>query len=163
MSYDRVKAVAYAHKWAMGRNPVYYDFSQIGGDCTNFISQCIHAGGGIMNYTKTFGWYYSNLNNRSPSWTGVQYLQNFLLRSKKDIGPYAVEYSLEQLQIGDIIQLGRSDGTFYHSLIIVSTDNTRNMDKILIASHSYDSDNRPLSSYAFDNMKCLHIDGVRYQ
>ena len=28
--YNRDKAVAYAHKWAFGRNPAYFDFSNIG-------------------------------------------------------------------------------------------------------------------------------------
>ncbi len=28
--YDREKAVAYAHKWAYGRNPAYGDFSEMG-------------------------------------------------------------------------------------------------------------------------------------
>ena len=32
LPYDRRAAVAYAHKWAYGRNPAYYDFSEIGGD-----------------------------------------------------------------------------------------------------------------------------------
>ena len=51
MLYDREAAVEYANKWAYGRNPRFYDFSQLGGDCTNFASQCIYAGSGIMNYT----------------------------------------------------------------------------------------------------------------
>ena len=42
--YDRRAAVEYAHKWAFGRNPEFYDFSEIGGDCTNFASQCLYAG-----------------------------------------------------------------------------------------------------------------------
>ena len=50
--YDRAKAVAYAHQWAYSRNPAYYDFSAIGGDCTNFVSQCLRAGGAPMNYTR---------------------------------------------------------------------------------------------------------------
>ena len=41
--YDRNAAVAYARKWALGRNPAFYDFSNIGGDCTNFASQCIYV------------------------------------------------------------------------------------------------------------------------
>ena len=65
--YDRAKAVAYAHEWAYGRNPRFYDFSNIGGDCTNFASQCLYAGSGVMNYSPTNGWYYINLNSRSPS------------------------------------------------------------------------------------------------
>ena len=57
LSYDREAAVAYARRFALSRNPAYYDFSDLGGDCTNFASQCIYAGAGIMNYTPTFGWY----------------------------------------------------------------------------------------------------------
>lgn len=33
--YNRQAAVEYAHLWAYGRNPNYYDFHGIGGDCTN--------------------------------------------------------------------------------------------------------------------------------
>ena len=42
--YNRELAVAYAHRWAYGRNPEYFDFQGIGGDCTNFASQCIYGG-----------------------------------------------------------------------------------------------------------------------
>ena len=63
MEYNRANAVAYAKKWAYGRNPKYYDFSDLGGDCTNFASQCIYAGSGVMNYTPTYGWYYISVNN----------------------------------------------------------------------------------------------------
>ena len=30
--YDRRAAVAYAHQWAYGRNPDFYDYEEIGGD-----------------------------------------------------------------------------------------------------------------------------------
>ena len=33
--YDREAAVRYAHRWAYGRNPNYYDYEELGGDCTN--------------------------------------------------------------------------------------------------------------------------------
>ena len=85
--YNREKAVAYAEKWALSRNPQYYDFDSLGGDCTNFISQCLYSGAGIMNYAPTFGWYYNSLNDRSPSWTSVEYLYNFIT-SNKSAGPF---------------------------------------------------------------------------
>ena len=72
--YNRAAAVQYANRWAYFRNPEYYDFSAIGGDCTSFASQCILAGGAPMNYTPDFGWYYRNLNDRAPAWTGVKFL-----------------------------------------------------------------------------------------
>lgn len=161
MNYNRKNAVDYAHKWAMKRNPAYFNFTGLGGDCANFASQCIYAGAGIMNYTPTFGWFYINSYNRAPAWSGVKYLQNFLLRTTKNAGPYAEIYPTEKLDIGDIIQLGTSDGTFYHTLIVVSTDHTGDISKLLVACHTYDSDYRPLSTYSFGQLKCMHIVGVR--
>jgi hypothetical protein len=72
--YDRESAVQYARRWALGRNPAYYDFENIGGDCTNFVSQCLYAGAGIMNYTPVYGWYFNSLSDRTASWSGVEYL-----------------------------------------------------------------------------------------
>ena len=67
--YDRSAAVLYAHQWAYGRNPAFYDYENVGGDCTNFASQCVFAGSGVMNFTPDFGWYYIDANQKSPSWT----------------------------------------------------------------------------------------------
>ncbi len=36
--YDRIAARNYAVRWALSRNPEYYDFNDIGGDCTNVDS-----------------------------------------------------------------------------------------------------------------------------
>ena len=73
--YNRGKAVAYALEWAMSRNPAYLDFEELGGDCTNFASQCLLAGGGVMNITAVFGWYYITSWERTASWTGARFLQ----------------------------------------------------------------------------------------
>ena len=40
-NYDRNAVVLYAHQWAYGRNPAFYDYEHLGGDCTNFASQCV--------------------------------------------------------------------------------------------------------------------------
>lgn len=74
LTYERKLAIEYAKKWSYLRNPKYYNFDLLGGDCTNFVSQCLYAGTNSMNYTKNFGWYYINANNKSPSLTGVEYL-----------------------------------------------------------------------------------------
>ena len=55
--YNRVQALEYAKKWAYARNPDYYNFDPVGGDCTSFVSQCIYAGSKTMNYQKDTGWY----------------------------------------------------------------------------------------------------------
>ena len=153
--YDRDAAVAYARKWAMGRNPTYYDFERLGGDCTNFASQCIYAGAGTMNYTPVMGWYYRSSYDRAPSWSGVEYLYDFLVNNR-GMGPYAQEVSRANAQPGDIVQLGTAEGDFYHSPVITAVTPT-----ILVAAHTYDALDRPLSSYNYATARFLHIQGVR--
>ena len=153
--YNREAAVAYAREWALSRNPAYYDYSELGGDCTNFASQCIYAGAGVMNYTPVFGWYYISSAERTASWTGVEFLYNFLTQNES-VGPYAREVSEDEAEIGDLIQLGSRDGDFYHTPVIV-----QRAPEILVAAHSYDVLDKPLSSYRYANIRFLHIEGVR--
>lgn len=156
LQYNRIAAVQYAKKWAFGRNPQYYNFNDLGGDCTNYASQCIFAGAGVMNFTPTFGWFYKSLNDRTPSWTGVEYLYNFLV-GNEGAGPYAEEAPLSALEIGDVVQLGRATGDFYHTPVVVGFARG----EILVAAHSYDAFNKPLSSYSFAQIRGIHILGVR--
>lgn len=153
--YNRAAAVAYARRWALDRNPAYYDFENIGGDCTNFTSQCIYAGARIMNFTPVTGWYYRSVSDRAPAWTGVNYLYKFLVNNRS-VGPYAHEVSQREVLPGDIVQLGTLNGDFYHSPIITAVTPT-----ILVAAHTYDALDRPLSSYIYETARFLHIDGVR--
>lgn len=156
VAYDRKAAVEYARKWAYGRNPAYYDFSRLGGDCTNFASQCVYAGSDVMNYTPVLGWYYISADNRTASWTGVEYLYRFLA-DNKGAGPFAKEVPLGELEIGDLVQLGRATGDFYHTPVVCGFSRG----EPLVAAHSYDAFNKPLSSYSYQRIRCLHILGVR--
>lgn len=159
MVYDRIKAVEYAVRWAYGRNPEYFDFSDLGGDCTNFASQCIFAGAGVMNYTMLYGWYYINANNRTPSWTGVNELYRFLV-GNTGAGPQGRVVSLAEIENGDVVQLrfGNGDG-FNHSPVVVDkglgTPGT-----VLVAAHSNDSDCRPIASYSYTSIRPIHIFNV---
>ena len=158
--YDRMAAVMYAHKWAYGRNPAFYDYEHLGGDCTNFASQCIFAGCGIMNFTPTFGWYYIDANQKAPAWTGVPYLYNFLTRRGFSVGPAAEVCQLRDLRPGDIVQLSFDGDSFQHSPIVVAVSQPATLENTLIAAHSYDADNRPLSTYEFQEIRFLHITGT---
>jgi len=157
--YDRANAVSYAHKWAFGRNPQYYDFEHLGGDCTNFASQVLYAGAGVMNPTPTFGWYYHSLNNHTPAWTGVEFLYSFLVNNR-GIGPVAMETDVSQVEPGDIVQLSFNGWVFGHSPIIVSVGEHPSPSNILVAAHTYDADNYPLNSYSYARVRFLHITHV---
>ena len=156
-SYNRSAAVRYAVRWALGRNPRYYDYAEIGGDCTNFASQCLYAGSGVMDYTETFGWYYIDANQKSPSWTGVEYLYNYLTREDDRPGPFASVVSRQLIRRGDLIQISFDGDTFTHTLVVLTT-----APQILIAAHSEDSLFRPLYTYNYKAIRYLHIEGVKY-
>ena len=158
--YNREKAVQYAERWAYERNPEFYAFDEIGGDCTNFVSQCIYAGCGVMNYTPDFGWYYISPDDRSAAWTGVEYLYNFLVSNEGD-GPYGEESPLFLAEMGDVIQLAFDEESFTHTLIVTKTGLFPSADNILIASHSYDSFDRPLNTYYYVRARLIHILGAR--
>lgn len=155
LPYNRAAAVAYARRWALDRNPAYYDFEKIGGDCTSFASQSIYAGAGVMNFTPVMGWYYRSSYDRTASWSGVEYLYQFLINNQS-VGPYGKVVPPDKALPGDIVQLGTASGDFYHSPVITAIQPT-----ILVAAHTYDALDRPLSSYIYEVARFLHIEGVR--
>ena len=72
LSYNAGAAVSYAQKWAYKRNPKYHDYSGEGGDCANFVSQCLIAGGlGISSCSGSYG--------KGGTVPYVPYLQNCLV------------------------------------------------------------------------------------
>lgn len=152
--YNRRNVYEYAEKWAYLRNPKYYNFDSVGGDCTNFVSQCIFSGWGEMNYNKSNGWYYINGNNKSPSWTGVEFLYNFL-RSNKDAGPHGEETMINELKIGDIIQLSFDGVKFAHSLVVIENGNSVN--DTLVAAHTFDAFGKRVADYNYSKYRCIHI------
>ena len=166
LPYDRSSAVAYAKKWALSRNPLFYDFAGVGGDCTNFVSQCIYAGCGVMNYTPTYGWYYVSSTDRAPAWSGVEELYRFLTEDPEfrsvngGVGPFGVDArTARAVELGDVVQLQNEEGKFYHTLLITGfTDND-----ILVSAHTNDALDRPLSTYNYAALRILHILGARLE
>lgn len=164
--YNRERAVEYARRWALSRNPLFFDFTGGGGDCTNFISQCVFAGTGVMNYTPTFGWYYISPDDRAPAWSGVDEFYNFLTELPEftlengGTGPYGQNVrQANEIQIGDIVQLQNMQGEYYHTLIISGFKDR----DILVCAHSDDALDRPLSSYPYYSLRIIHIFGARLE
>ena len=162
--YDRAQALAYARRWALGRNPLFYNFTEIGGDCTNFVSQSVLAGSCVMNDAGDFGWYYVSLEDRAPAFTGVQAFWDFFTEAPDfaaangGVGPFGREVGIGGLAVGDVIQLGRESGEFYHTLLVSGFRDG----EVLVAAHSNDALDRPLSSYNAPTVRFLHILGVRF-
>ncbi|MBO5312540.1 MAG: amidase domain-containing protein [Clostridia bacterium] len=155
--YLRDRAVMYARKYALVRNPLFYTFEGIGGNCTNFVSQSILAGSCVMNFEPIFGWFYLSTNRRAPAWTGVEFFYNFIT-SNQSVGPFGKVVDVSQIQIGDVIQLQNEDDVFYHTLIVSAITEG----EIFVCANSVDSLDRPLSSYTYKTERAIHIEGVRF-
>ena len=163
--YQRERAVEYARRWALDRNPLFTDFTGRGGNCTNFVSQCILAGSCVMNYTEDFGWYYLSEGDRAPAWTSVEYFYDFMTgvpafsSRNGGVGPYARVVPREMAEIGDAVQYADSEGDWYHTVIISRIENG----EIYICAQSDDALDRPISSYRFAEARFLHVEGVRFE
>lgn len=122
------------------------------------MSQCIYSGCNIMNYSQN-GWYYKNANDKSPSWTGVTFLHDFLVRNKS-VGPFGRLVDIQNLEIGDVVQLSFNENNFSHSLIVVEKLGD-SLENILVATHTFDSYGRNMSTYNYEQIRFIHIDGIR--
>ncbi len=153
VSYNREKALEYAEKWAESRNSRYLNFDGIGGDCTNFASQCLYAGVGVMNYTRDTGWYYNSPDDRAAAWTDAEYFRRFMFNNKGE-GPIAVSLAVNRLEAGDFISLNNGE-EYYHTLIITGfTDGIP-----LVSAHTDDSYMRRLDTYFYNSASGIHILG----
>lgn len=113
-----------------------------------------------MNYDDPFGWYYIDSNQKSPSWTGVVYLYDFLTRKERSVGPIAREVELQEIRPGDLVQLSFNGETYQHTPVVVFAREPKTLGDILIAAHSYDALDRPLDSYTFEKIRFLHVEGI---
>lgn len=167
--YDRDAAVAYALEWVGKRNEEWEDYGRYGGNCQNYVSQCLLAGGIPMDpYGDSLWKWYSDIPHnqpgavgRSASWSGVeefrQYAQNntgFGLAAQAG-APY---YSGE---IGDILELGTAENPLRHAVIItqVIRDEDGNVVDYLVSSNTSDLRNFPASAYFYSSQSLVKILG----
>ena len=150
--YNREAAVSYARRGALGRNPAYMDYELWGGDCTNFISQCLRSGQIPMDYTGRHvleKWYWDSDNSRTPTWTSAEPFYKYIIgnnsENTQNFGIYARLANYNELEIGDIVQLVY-DNNAYHNMIIseVILEGEYLID-YLICQHTYDLLDYPLS------------------
>ncbi|MGV9252696.1 amidase domain-containing protein [Streptomyces sp. NPDC003697] len=119
--YDYKAMAAYATKYWNNYNPAYPDFNGVGagGDCTNFVSQSLKAGGWkhVPGYTYDFHKWFGTADIQSDSFVGVNEFSWFALSSKR-VTSLANVY---QLDVGDVLQVDfNKDGSKDHSMIVTS-------------------------------------------
>ncbi|KAB8128276.1 amidase domain-containing protein [Gracilibacillus oryzae] len=136
--YDRRAAVQYAERWWNGANPAYRYFEV--NDCTNYISQCLRAGGIPMTGApdRSRGWWYS-AGNWSYSWS-VAHSLRWYMSSNGNIFQAKLVDDPTELLLGDVICYDfQGDGRWDHNTIVTSKD-SENMP--LVNAHTNNSRHR---------------------
>jgi hypothetical protein len=170
-TYNRDNAVLYAQTWALKLNTppwANYESRVAGGDCTNFISQCLYNGGipfdttGASDYVK---WYWYSEGKRVAPWSGAKEFNYYVKHNTSGPGLRAHFGSWSDMNIGDIVQLGGFYPKTTHSMIITGyvRDDYGEIIDYLICQHSTIPDGRmrdyPLSAKSTIDRVYIVIDG----
>lgn len=151
-SYDAWDAVCYANNHATNYNRDYpnWGISGYGGDCANFVSQCLYAGGKNMrgsNASDFSCWFsYGTANSTSQvssTWRGADafrnYWQDHATSYKKftSVSSKSWDYGYK----GDAVSLLNKNGRAVHTMIIVGSNNNPDF---TLAAHSGDTNDASL-------------------
>ncbi len=148
-TYNKATAAAYAVKHAITYNTGGY--RSYGNDCTNFISQCLKAGGWSetgtsLSRTSNTTWLYSSLGEgfTSYTWAGAH---NHYFFHKETARSTAGAY-VSSLRLGDIMQVSfAGDGHIGHT-VIVSKEDTNGTD--YVSYHTTNTLNKPVTQFVSD-------------
>lgn len=149
--YESSDAVQYAEDYYDNYNDDYPDWGPSGGDCANFVSQCLHAGGKPMEgtpgtsaeATDWSNWFSEgstrNTKKVSSTWRGANAFKSYWHSNATDDNEFT-EVDSDSFDFGwkgDAVSLLNSNGRAFHTLIIVGYDSP---DFICRAHSDVDSD-----------------------
>lgn len=167
--YDRKSAVEYSNQWADKRNNEHWkSYNNMGGNCVNYTSQCLFAGGIPMDYQGEHQWKWYSDNpvsasvpdGRSPAWSSVNEFYRYVSENSGGGIVATPDYNYYQLEEGDIIQMGLM-GEWKHAVIISGVAQNPNGEVFdyLINSNTADLRNFPASAYAYTMQRGIKIHG----
>jgi hypothetical protein len=151
--YDREKATSYARQWALTRNSAYTDYSALpndGGDCTNFVSQSLRAGGWrnttVGSATSDLYWYYVNSSQVSQTWSTAH---GFYRHMNGGYESWFGWRGFSSVNYGDVVSIDfQGDGRIDHTVIVTGfAKNTDGTVDPLISYHSSDVLNLRVSEF----------------
>lgn len=172
--YNRIDAVAYANQWvspnSILRNPNWLIYDNYGGNCANYTSQCLFAGGIPTDHFGQPGaqwkWYSDYIigrevpQGRAPAWTGVNEFYDYSLINSEFGLVSLVDDNYFNGEIGDLIIFG-TDLRWKHAVIItdVIKDENKTVIDYLINSNTTDRINYPVSAYSYSKTQLIKILG----
>lgn len=124
-SYNRIAARDYAYKYWSSYNPAYTSNKGNGGDCANFVSQCLHAGGIPTDAT----W-----KADSVSWIRASAVPSYMMNKG-----YATKTSYTNATAGSFAYTSSGAG---HAVLVTINDGA----KIAYTAHTTDRKDAAFSS-----------------
>lgn len=124
-SYNRIAARDYAYKYWSSYNPAYTSYKGNGGDCANFVSQCLHAGGIPTDAT----W-----KADSVSWIRASAVPSYMMNKG-----YATKTSYTNATAGSFAYTSSGAG---HAVLVTINDGA----KIAYTAHTTDRKDAAFSS-----------------
>ena len=168
-SYSGSSAATYARTYALSYNTNYPSYALSGGDCTNFVSQCLYAGGIPMNgsnsstgtYNSTTKWYcictvseyHGNYEHReyavTTSWIRVSDFNTYMTTvASSKTTKTSISTLYYGCSVGDVVQLAnKTTGTPYHTIIISKRDSST----AYFCGHSYNRKDASIYTYLDDS------------
>lgn len=166
--YDRQSALEYAEKWIGVRSPDWPAYDIYGGNCNNFASQVLLAGGIPMDTAGNAQWkWFGEAPNegggtwgRSASWTGVNEFYQYVEENQGFGLVCDLTGSYFDGKPGDLLQLGAL-GDWKHTVVIsqVIRDQEGEFVDYLIHSNTADRLNYPAAAYPYTSHRLIQVLG----
>lgn len=158
--YDREVAATYARKYAKTPNKDYpfYGKPDYKGDCTNFTSQCLYAGGIVTDNVGKYQWYKLN-----SAWRGANKFYEYWNNNKgsgSTKGLKASKSTFKDIRLADLIEK-KPKNAVTHTVIVTGykvdswgfKDPWKYKYDVLICQHSDDKKSGMLKDYPLSAKK----------
>ena len=158
--YDRAAAEQYMRQYDHQRNDRWYAYDDVGGNCMNFGSQVLLAGGIPMDEEGGSKWYWHSQNTLDLSWINVGRFYSYA-RENRGYGLVAdTEANYYTGEVGDILILG-PDGGHNHTTVIsgiVRNEAGETVD-YLLCSNTTNYTDFPAGAYYYTSHRLVKIYG----
>lgn len=158
--YDRQAAEAYMRQYDHQRNDRWYAYDEVGGNCMNFGSQVLLAGGIPMDEEGGSKWYWHAQNDLDLAWINVGNFYRYA-RENEGFGLVAdTEANYYTGQVGDILILG-ADGGHNHTTVIsgIVRDAAGETVDYLLCSNTTNYTDFPAGAYYYTSHRLIKIYG----
>jgi len=158
--YDRAAAYDYLMAYCDKRNDRWYAYDDVGGNCMNFGSQVLLAGGIPEDEKGDEEWYWDGQNDLDLSWINVGHFYDYC-RNNEGFGLVAdTEAGYYTGEVGDVLIVGFA-GDHRHTTVIshVVKDETGDTVDYLISCNTTNYRDFPASAYYYTFHRLIKIYG----